>query len=96
MNEFAKNLRKKLSGILPLLNERHRRLLAGAEAIAIGYGGVAILAEITGMSPKTIRRGVEDIQKGEKGFQGIRMSGGGRKKIVELEFGQLCRSRKLI
>lgn len=83
MNEFAKNLRQKLSGILPLLNERHRRLLAGAEAIAIGYGGVAILADITGMSPKTIRRGIEEIKKGDKKFQGIRVSGGGRKKIVE-------------
>ena len=40
MDESIRNLRKKLSGILPLLNERHRRLLVGAEALALGYGGI--------------------------------------------------------
>ena len=85
MNEAARTLRKKLSGILPLLNERHRRLLAGSEAIAIGYGGIKILADITGMSSKTIKKGVEEIKQGNKKFKGIRISGGGRKKISEQE-----------
>src|SRR3990167_2144060 len=85
MNEAARTLRKKLSGILPLLNERHRRLLAGSEAIAIGYGGRKNLAGITGMSSKTIKKGVEEIKQGNKKFKGIRISGGGRKKISEQE-----------
>ena len=85
MNEAARSLRKKLSGILPLLNERHRRLLAGSEAIALGYGGIKILSDITGMTCKTIRKGVEEIKRGNKNFQGIRASGGGRKKISEKE-----------
>lgn len=55
MNGIARALRKKLSGILPLLNERQRRLLVGSEALAIGYGGVKILSDITGITCKTIR-----------------------------------------
>jgi hypothetical protein len=60
MDESIRNLRKKLSGILPLLNERHRRLLVGAEALALGYGGIKILSDITGMSCVTIRRGIDE------------------------------------
>lgn len=83
MDQNAKNLRKKLSGILPLLNERHRRLLAGAEALAIGYGGIKLLSDITGMTCVTIRRGAKEIKQGNKKFNRIRIEGGGRKKITE-------------
>lgn len=50
-------LNKKLSVILPLLNEKQRRLLVGAEAVS---GGIKILADITGISCLTIRRGIND------------------------------------
>src|SRR3990167_1088722 len=81
MDESVRNLRKKLSGILPLLNERQRRLLVGAEALSIGYGGIRILSDITGMNCKTIRRGIDELQQKNKKFQGVRIKGGGRKKI---------------
>ena len=55
VDENTARLRKKLAGVLPLLNERHRRLLIGAEAVSIGYGGITILAKITGVSCPTIR-----------------------------------------
>ena len=86
MNGIARALRKKLSGILPLLNERQRRLLVGSEALAIGYGGVKILSDITGITCKTIRRGIAELKQGNKKLQKlktVRMKGGGRKKLTE-------------
>jgi transposase len=84
MDEKIKNLRKKLSGILPLLNEKHRRLLVGAEALSIGYGGIAILSDITGMNCQTIRRGISELENGKNKFsENVRNAGGGRKKISD-------------
>ena len=83
VDEKTARLRKKLAGVLPLLNERHRRLLIGAEAVSIGYGGITILAKITGVSCPTIRRGMKELKTTMKKFRGVRISGGGRKKIIE-------------
>jgi hypothetical protein len=76
-------LKIKLSGLLPELNERQRRLLVGAEAQALGYGGIEILSEITGMSSPTIRRGLKELNRKSRKFEGIRRKGGGRKRAVE-------------
>ncbi len=69
------------------LDERSRRLLLGAEALAAGPGGQAAVARATGASPATVRRGlaelaapVETLERGR-----IRRPGGGRKRTVELD-----------
>ena len=83
MKKDIANLRKKLSGILFLLNERQRRLLVASEALALGYGGVKILSDISGISCPTIRRGVAELNKIDKKFLGVRLKGGGRKTVTE-------------
>ena len=83
MKKDIANLRKKLSGILFLLNERQRRLLVASEAVALGYGGVKILSDISGISCPTIRRGVAELNKIDKKFLGVRIKGGGRKTVTE-------------
>lgn len=83
MKKDIANLRKKLSGILFLLNERQRRLLVASEALALGYGGVKILSDISGISCPTIRRGVAELNKIDKKFLGVRIKGGGRKTVTE-------------
>lgn len=83
MDGAIRILRNKLSGILPLLNERQRRLLVGAEASSIGYGGVKILSDITGLSCKTIHKGAIELKQNNKNFNRIRVIGGGRKKIID-------------
>jgi hypothetical protein len=40
----------------PTLDERQRRLWAGAEAGAIGFGGVAAVARATGLAISTVRK----------------------------------------
>ena len=75
-------LKEKLSILLPSLNEKQRRLLAGAEAISLGYGGIKFLSEITGLSTNTIARGVREIQNGDEDVTRIRSTGAGRKKLT--------------
>lgn len=75
-------LKEKLSVLLPSLNEKQKRLLLGAEAIGLGYGGINYLAKITGMSPKTISRGVKEIEDGDTDVSKLRNHGGGRKKLT--------------
>lgn len=69
------------------LDERARRLLLGAEALAAGRGGQAAVTRATGASPATIRRGLIEIGEpvGQLAGGRIRRPGGGRKRTVELD-----------
>ena len=62
----TKSLKKKLSAVIHSLNEKQKRLLVAAEARAIGYGGIKILSDITGMSAPTIRRGIKELKNRKK------------------------------
>ncbi len=45
------------------MNEQFRRRWAGCEALAMGRGGVSIVAAETGMSRNTVLRGIAEIQE---------------------------------
>jgi hypothetical protein len=70
------------------LTERARRLFAASEALAFGPGGVAAVARATGLTPKTIAKGVREVQAVEAGTAPTldptrsRRPGGGRKKAT--------------
>ncbi len=44
------------------LDERGRRRWAAAEAISLGWGGIAAVAEATGISDRTIRNGIRELK----------------------------------
>jgi Rhodopirellula transposase DDE domain len=48
------------------MDERARRLWAGTEAGAIGYGGVALVARATGMAISTVRKGRDEARAGAR------------------------------
>jgi len=75
-------LKEKLSILLPALNEKQKRLLVGAEAISLGYGGIKFLSDMTGMSTNTITRGIREIEAGNEDDSRIRNKGSGRKKLT--------------
>lgn len=69
--------------IRPLVDERARRLFAGAEALAAGRGGVAAVVRATGLSEPTVRRGIADVQSAEAFPKGrVRRSGAGRPRAT--------------
>ena len=73
----------------PHLDEFQRRLWLGAEAAELGPGGVAVVAEATGVAADTVRRGREEACGGQAPGPGrSRRPGGGRKR-AEARDGQL-------
>jgi len=66
------------------LDERRRRLWAGAEALWHGRGGQAAVARATGMSPATVAKGMREIESGETLEAGrVRRPGGGRRPLTQ-------------
>jgi hypothetical protein len=77
------SIRRRFEAISPFLDERGRRLVAAAEAVSAGYGGIAAVATATGVAPSTIGRGLKELSRGEDLLAGrIRGVGGGRKATV--------------
>jgi len=80
----------KFAVLLPQLDERQRRLLLGAEAIALGRGGVTAVAAAAGVSRPTVTRGVAEAKAGvvSPAVAGrVRKPGGGRKPLTETDPG---------
>lgn len=71
----------------PHLDERQRRLLAGAGARALGRGGLAALVRVTGMSPNTVRKGRVELDQGVSSLGRVRLPGGGRKRATDKDPG---------
>jgi len=70
----------------PECDERRRRLWAASEAKTHGLGGVALVARVTGLAEETVRRGLGELESGERLERGqVRRAGGGRRPIVEVD-----------
>lgn len=82
-----KAIAARFSFLSPALDERMRRLVLGAEAMAIGHGGIMAVSRSTGVYRETIAAGVAELEAGLEGkdiaTKRIRKPGGGRTKTVE-------------
>jgi len=68
------------------LNERQRRLWVASEARAVGRGGIAAAARATGISVPTIRKGIGELESGERLDAGrVRRPGGGRPAVTDTD-----------
>ena len=77
-------IRDKYIHLLPKLDERGRRRWAAIEARSLGYGGIAAVAEATGLSDRTIRTGIQELEKAPAlGDARQRKTGGGRKSRTQ-------------
>ena len=67
-----------------MLNERQWRLYVATEAKRRGTGGISQVAREAGVTRKTIRKGWQELEAGERYEPGgrIRRKGGGRKQIA--------------
>ena len=87
--------------LTPMMDERMRRQWAAAEAQAYGWGGVRAVSAATGMSPHTVRRGLQELAEREAHPEvpvsaRIRRAGGGRKWQTELDPGLAGALERLI
>jgi transposase len=77
-------VKKRVTTLLPFLNEKQKRIFLALEAESIGYGGVKFIHEITGVSETTIITGKKELKSGEISTdKRIRKKGGGRKKATQ-------------
>lgn len=89
MAEKEAVVKQRYASLKGTLTERSRRLFAGSEALALGYGGISAVSRATGLSIKTVSRGKKECQAIEEGQKPdlqptrSRHAGGGRKKVTE-------------
>ena len=82
-------LAAKFEVIFPHLDERQRRLLMGAEARALGHGGIRMVARAAGVREATVSLGVDELDSGAEPLGRVRRPGGGRKRAADLDPGLL-------
>jgi len=80
-------LAAKFGVIFPHLDERQRRLLMGAEARALGHGGIRLVARAAGAREATVSLGVTELDSGAGPLGRVRRPGGGRKRATEVDPG---------
>jgi hypothetical protein len=84
------SIRHRFLDIADTLNERQRRLWAAAEAKALGYGGISLVAKATGVSRRAIHSGLVELVPGAADPlpQGrVRRPGAGRKPLTQRQPG---------
>jgi transposase len=81
----VEGIQSRYQALAHVMDERVRRLALAAEAMAIGRGGQAAVAQALGVSPRTIRQGMRELRQPDLGAEKgrIRRVGGGRKRTVE-------------
>jgi hypothetical protein len=79
----------KFQRLSSMMNEKLKRHWAACEALAMGRGGIATVAQATGMSRTTIRKGILEVQHlypeltDQVAPERVRRPGGGRQPLTE-------------
>ena len=98
---IVERIRRKYRALSPRMNERMRRHWAGAEATALGWGGLTAVSQATGLALNTIRAGQAEL-KARRSHRDqalearIRRPGGGRKRIMQTDAGLAAALRALV
>jgi len=90
-------IKKRFSVLSRLLDERSRRLVAGAESLALARGGISAVSRATGISRPVIRQGIAELKNPKTALMGrVRRPGGGRKRIAERDAAVVLDLEKLV
>jgi hypothetical protein len=78
--DVEKLIARKWHLLTATMDERARRLWAGAEADALGWGGIAAVARATGLAISTVTLGRDEVRAGARADDvvNVRRKGGGR------------------
>jgi hypothetical protein len=71
------------------MNERQRRVVAGASAQMFGRGGKTAVAEASGMSRNTAIKAEREVEVGIEPSERVRAPGGGDKPLTDRQPGLL-------
>jgi hypothetical protein len=95
MDANVESLKDEYLLLEPYLNETTLRLWAAARAAFLPHGGIQAVASAVGLSRRTIERGLRELRAGSRrrgavdirAAGRVRLPGGGRKKITEVDPG---------
>jgi hypothetical protein len=62
MAGYEKSIELKMQRLFATLSEKDRRRYAGIEAAKLGHGGIDYVSGLFEMDPKTIRRGLTELE----------------------------------
>jgi hypothetical protein len=62
ITEYAWPVEQAMRHTFSTLNERQRRLYAATEALKLGHGGIAYIAEVLHCHRRTIERGLAELR----------------------------------
>jgi len=98
--QIIARIQAKYLSLQPELDERRRRQWAAAEAHDIGWGGVTVVSQATGMSRMTITTGLHELDLPENerlvAAYRVRRRGGGPKSLTETDPGLMAALEALI
>lgn len=85
-----KRLREKYAALKGCFDEARLRWWAAAEARSLGHGGITSVAKATGLSRRTLHRGLHELagpagKPSRRPMDRVRRPGGGRKLLTELD-----------
>ncbi len=66
MNTYPLLIEQKMQRFYCTLKERDRRRYAAIEALKLGYGGVEYIATVLGCDPKTISKGIKELEASDE------------------------------
>jgi transposase len=90
-------IREKFVDLADSLNERGRRRWAAIEARSLGRGGISAVAEAIGMSDRTIRTGIKELESGDSVPPGRqRRQGAGRQSRKDEQPSLVAALEKMI
>ena len=65
MTGYGEDIEIKMQRLFEGLSEKDRRRYAGIEAAKLGHGGTEYVAGLFGLDPKTVRRGLAELELAE-------------------------------
>src|SRR5262245_12745866 len=93
------SIRQRFLDLADTLNERQRRLWAAAEAKALGYGGISLVAGATGVSRRAIHVGLAELAAGATDCLPpgrVRRPGAGRQLLTQQQPGLVAALQALV
>ena len=66
MDDYSAKIERQMKRFYDSLGERERRLYAAVEVEKLGHGGMEYISKLLGCDPKTIRRGVTELESEEE------------------------------
>jgi hypothetical protein len=82
--------------VLPHLNEKQRRVLAGAMVVALGRGGQARVVAASGLSSSTVNTATQQVRAGIDVSERQRLAGGGDRPAIDKQPGLLAALDELV